>query len=187
MMPDQNSMVPPPAQPASMMQPPPDKKSGKVWIVISILLLLALVGLVVYGYLNMQSQNSKVSSLNSKITDLEGQKKALEDAAAKAAADAAKKGTSTTTDQDRILAAIRSQCAENYTTETAVGPDVQEYKIDTISGNYAKASYLCKGGNEGPSVILVKQNDNWNVVASGIGEIVQPAVRQLYSIPASFK
>lgn len=165
----------------------PAKKSNKTWMIISIILILLIVALIFFGYLAMQNQNKDTNTLKSQISDLQAKNKSLEDSLAAKPADKAEVATSSKTDQERILAALKSECAQSFgqNTGSSVGADIQSYEIKTITGNYAQASYLCKGANEGPEVILVKYNDNWNVVAFGMGPFVADAVRSLYNIPAS--
>lgn len=69
---------------------PKKDKSKKVWIIISIILVLALVGAGVYGYLKMRDYNKQINDLKAQVTTLQDGKKALEDAASAAAAAAAK-------------------------------------------------------------------------------------------------
>ncbi|MSR89632.1 hypothetical protein EXS53_01755 [Patescibacteria group bacterium] len=69
---------------------PKKDKSKKVWIIISIVLALALVGVGVYGFLKMRDYNKQINDLKAQVTTLQDGKKALEDAASAAAAAAAK-------------------------------------------------------------------------------------------------
>ena len=64
---------------------PKKDKSKKVWIIISIVLALALVGAGVYGYLKMEDYNKQINDLKAQVTTLQDGKKALEDAASAAA------------------------------------------------------------------------------------------------------
>jgi hypothetical protein len=168
-------------------------KSNKSWMIVAITFVLISIGLGSYGFITIRNLNNKINSLNSQVSDLQNKKKTLEDAAAAAASAAVKatvavNTTTSKTDQDKIVSALRSQCSEKYVNSengSTIGADLQVYNIKSINGNYAQASYVCKGANEGPEVILVKTNDNWNVVASGIGPFVEDAVRNLYSIPAN--
>ncbi|MSR68376.1 hypothetical protein EXS66_01145 [Candidatus Saccharibacteria bacterium] len=60
---------------------PKQDKSKKLWIILCIVLLLALIGAVVYGYTQMQNYNKKIDEQQAKIKSLEDTKKTLEDAA----------------------------------------------------------------------------------------------------------
>ncbi|MEI6741981.1 MAG: hypothetical protein WCK71_02580 [bacterium] len=64
---------------------PKKDKSKKVWIIISIVLALALVGAGVYGYLKMEDYNKQINDLKAQVTTLQDGKKAFEDAASAAA------------------------------------------------------------------------------------------------------
>lgn len=177
-------------KPNTMEQPIDSaKKPNKTWMIISIVLILLIIALVTFGYISMQNQNKGTNTLKSQIADLQAKNKTLEDSlAAKTADKAATAAVAVTkTDQERILAALKSECAQSFgqNAGSTVGADVQSYNIKTITGNYAQANYLCKGANEGPEVILVKYNDNWNVVAYGMGPFLSDTVRSLYNIPAS--
>lgn len=73
---------------------PKRDKSKTVWIVLTIVLLLALIGLGVYGYMRITKLNKLVSDQQATINDLQNKKKTLEDAAAAAATAATKVVTS---------------------------------------------------------------------------------------------
>ena len=64
---------------------PKRDKSKAVWIVLTIVLLLALIGLGAYGYMRITKLNKSVSDQQATINDLQNKKKTLEDAAAAAA------------------------------------------------------------------------------------------------------
>ena len=163
-------------------------KSNKSWMVATIVLVVLLVAGAVYAVTAIRNQNNKIKNLNSQVSDLQNKKKVLEDAAtaaAKVVTQAVADNAATSSDQSMIAAALKAQCAEKYTSTSSAGPDVKQYTIKSIAGNYAQANYECKGADEGPEVILVKQNGNWNVVAAGLGLFVSDAVRSLYNIPAS--
>jgi cell division protein FtsB len=72
------------------MSLPKKDKSKKVWIVLFVITLLALIGLGVYGYTKVQSDNKKIKDQQAQIDDLQNKKKTLEETAA-----AAKTATST--------------------------------------------------------------------------------------------
>ena len=67
------------------MSLPKRDKSKKVWIILFVITLLALIGLGVYGYIRLKNDNNKIKSQQAQIDDLTNKKKTLEDAAAKAA------------------------------------------------------------------------------------------------------
>lgn len=67
------------------MSLPKKDKSKKVWIVLFVITLLALMGLGVYGYTKIQTDNKKIKDQQAQIDDLQNKKKTLEDAAAAAA------------------------------------------------------------------------------------------------------
>lgn len=64
---------------------PKKDKSKTVWIVISVILLLALIGLGVYGYMQITKLNQSSKDKDATISDLQNKKKTLEDTAAAAA------------------------------------------------------------------------------------------------------
>lgn len=64
---------------------PKKDKSKKVWIIISIILALAIVGAGIYGYLKMRDYNKQINDLKAQVMTLQDGKKALEDAASAAA------------------------------------------------------------------------------------------------------
>lgn len=67
------------------IQLPKKDKSKKVWIIISIILALAIVGAGIYGFLKMRDYNKQIDDLKAQVTTLQDGKKALEDAASAAA------------------------------------------------------------------------------------------------------
>lgn len=69
------------------------KSPNKVWIIVSILLLLILIGLGIYGYTVISNDNKKIEDQQAEINDLQNKKKALEDAASAATAKAVNKAT----------------------------------------------------------------------------------------------
>ncbi len=60
-------------------------KSPKVWIIITILLVLLLVAISIYSYMTIKNLNKKVTDQQAQITELQNKKKTLEDAAGAAA------------------------------------------------------------------------------------------------------
>ena len=58
---------------------PKRDKSKVVWIVLTIVLLLAVIGLGVYGYMRITKLNKSVSDQQATINDLQSKKKTLED------------------------------------------------------------------------------------------------------------
>lgn len=173
-------------------EPMPAKKGGKVWMVLTIILALALIGMGIYGYIKFKDLNNQITAQQTEISNLQNTKKTLEDAAsaaATAATNAAAKAVgnaiSSQTDKDMIEAAIKADCAQQNAAKTEVGPTDKTFNIKSISGNYAQASFLCTGANEGPETILVKSNGNWVIVAKGIGEFVPAKVRAEYNIPST--
>lgn len=61
-------------------------KSNKVWMILFVISLLALVGIGIYGYTVISNDNKTIKDQQSQINDLQNKKKTLEDAAAAAAA-----------------------------------------------------------------------------------------------------
>ena len=61
---------------------PKKDKSKKVWIVLTIILALALVGMGAYGYMQITKLNKDIKDKDAAISDLQNKKKTLEDAAA---------------------------------------------------------------------------------------------------------
>ncbi len=72
------------AQSEHSMSLPKRDKSKKVWVILFVITLLALIGLGVYGYIKVQNDNKKIKDQQAQIDDLTNKKKTLEDAAAKA-------------------------------------------------------------------------------------------------------
>jgi hypothetical protein len=64
---------------------PKKDKSKTVWIVIAVILLLALIGLGAYGYMQINKLNKSIKDKDATISDLQNKKKTLEDTAAAAA------------------------------------------------------------------------------------------------------
>jgi len=73
------------AQSEHSMSLPKRDKSKKVWVILFVITLLALIGLGAYGYIKVQNDNKKIKDQQAQIDDLINKKKTLEDAAAKAA------------------------------------------------------------------------------------------------------
>jgi hypothetical protein len=71
------------------MSLPKRDKSKKVWIIVAVIAILALVGVSIYGFIKLRNDNNKIKSQQAQIDDLTNKKKTLEDAAAAAAATAA--------------------------------------------------------------------------------------------------
>lgn len=67
------------------MDLPKRDKGKKVWMIIAIIALVALIGLGVYGYMQMQKTNQKIKDQKAQIQKLEDNKKIIEDAARAAA------------------------------------------------------------------------------------------------------
>ncbi|MCX6805990.1 MAG: hypothetical protein NTY56_00895 [Patescibacteria group bacterium] len=76
------------------MSLPKRDKSKKVWIILFVISLIALIGLGVYGYIKIQSDRKKINDQQAQISDLQNNKKTLEDAAAAAATAVTKAVTS---------------------------------------------------------------------------------------------
>lgn len=64
---------------------PKKSKSATAWIIISVILLLGLIGLGVYGYMQITKLNKQVKDNDATIADLQNKKKTLEDTIAAAA------------------------------------------------------------------------------------------------------
>lgn len=60
-------------------------KSTMLWVIISIILLVALIGLGVYGYMQINKLNKQAKDQNATIAELQNKKKTLEDAVSAAA------------------------------------------------------------------------------------------------------
>lgn len=67
------------------MDLPKRDKAKTVWMVIAIILLVALISLGVYGYIQMKNMNQKISDQQAQIQKLEDSKKLIEDAVKAAA------------------------------------------------------------------------------------------------------
>lgn len=60
---------------------PKKSQATKVWMIVAILTIVALIGLGIYGYMSMQKANQKIKDQQAQIDDLSNKKKTLEDAA----------------------------------------------------------------------------------------------------------
>ena len=163
-----------------------------VWMIIAIILMIALIGLGVYGYMQMQKTNQKIIEQQAQIDDLENKRKALEDAAAaaaKAATDAAAKAVSgavTTSDADQV-----SQLAKNQS-EASVGVVVGtnvKHGAPTFSNDKKFAKLTTNGivnGQSGPGAVMYfkKVNNSW--VYLDTIQNMTPEFQERYGIPAGF-
>jgi len=172
------------------MDLPKKDKAKTAWMIIAIVALVALIGLGIYGYTQMQKTNQKIKDQQAQIDELNDTKKTLEDAAAaaaKAATDAAAKAVTNAvtkqTDEELIKTALTNQC-QLY--QGKASPYLKTYKIQQVENNFAQAAYICNPGEDGPTAILKKVNNQWFIVSQGIGEIVTNEARTNYGIPAKY-
>ncbi len=186
------------AQSEHSMSLPKRDKSKKVWVILFVITLLALIGLGVYGYIKVQNDNKKIKDQQAQISEMQSSSKILEDKikALEVASGEASNTDATTkksVDEEKIAAALKAECASNANENSEVSnngvidfEDIKSYKIDIISGNFAEAAYVCgQGQGGGPSVILAKVSDNWNVIGFGLGPIINNDVRKLYGVPSN--
>jgi len=167
------------------MSLPKKDKSKKVWIALFVITLLAFIGLGVYGYTKVQSDNKKIKDQQAQIDDLQNTKKTLEDAAA-AAAKAAVNTVTNKTDNDLINTATT-----NYL-ESAIGAkNNQTFKIETVKINTAKTFATVGVGvldngqrTSGFNVILKKVNNSWVVISEGQQSVPEEVTK--YGIPNDF-
>ncbi len=179
------------AMPSDHSMDLPKKDTAKtVWMIVAIVAIVALIGLGIYGYKKTQDLNKKISDQQMQIDELNNTKKTLEDAAAaaaKAATDAAanavKNAANQQSNDELIKTALTNQC-QLYQTTTS--PYLKSYKIQQVENNFAQAAYICNPGEDGPTAILKKVNNQWFIVAQGIGEIVTNDERTNYGIPAKY-
>lgn len=170
---------------------PKRDKAKKVWMIIAVIFLVALIGMGVYGYMQMKKLNQQIKDQQAQIDDLNNKKKTLEDAAAaaaKAATDAAAKAVtnvaSQKSDEEMVKEALANRCAQFNGVKA---PFLKAYRIDLIDGSFAQGSYICTNAQDGPIAVLKKTNGTWYVVSEGLGdEIVKSDTRNLYGIPNKF-
>lgn len=72
------------------LEPIPAKGSSKVWMIATIVLAIALVGLAIYGYMKIKNLNNEITGQKTEIANLQNTKKTLQDTASSAATAAAK-------------------------------------------------------------------------------------------------
>jgi len=166
------------------MSLPKKDKSKKVWIVLFVITLLALIGLGVYGYTKVQSDNKKIKDQQAQIEDLQNNKKTLEDAAA--AAKAALNTATNKSDNDLINTATI-----NYLEAVVGAKNNQTFKIEDIninsSKNFATVSIgVLQNGQRttGYAVVLKKVNGSWVPILQGQQTLPEDVTK--YGIPNDF-
>lgn len=170
---------------------PKQKDKGKmIWMVVAIVVIIALIGVVVYGYMQMTKLNNEITSQKAQISDLQNTKKTLEDAASaaataatNAAANAVGSAINGQTDSQQFTNIATTYCGALANGKAELAKPVRS----AINGSYAEVSLICSGSQDGPTAVLKKVNNTWFaiVIKQGLpNEIVSDEVRKLYAIPA---
>lgn len=172
------------------MDLPKKDKAKTAWMIIAIVALVVLIGLGIYGYMQMQKTNQKIKDQQAQIDELNDAKKTLEDtaaAAAKAATDAAAKAVTsaaTSSDADQV-----SQLAKNQSEAsvgTVVGKNVN-LGVPRISDDKKFAVLGISGiadGQSGPGAGMYFKKVNGSWVYLGTIQNMTPEFRERYGIPA---
>jgi len=143
------------------MSLPKKDKSKKVWIVLFVITLLTLIGLGVYGYTKVQSDNKKIKDQQAQIDDLQNKNKTLEETAA-----AAKTVTqSTVSAQGTTDEALIVQAKNRILTQTDV--KTVNATITEKKGDFAKISYNTNSQNNASSMVFKKVNGTWQFIYAG--------------------
>lgn len=160
-----------------------NKSSGnsKVWMIIAIIAILALIGSLAYGYI-------RINNLNKKINGLQDKNKILEDSV-KIANEKLKTTSAQESDEAQVLAEAKAMCEAGVspTTTKALVFRVGENKVTFASNKqFARINAGCTetATSEGPGALytLKKVDDKWLVVIVGNGP--DPAKEKLYAIPS---
>lgn len=165
-----------------------NQKSNKVWMIVVIVAIIALVGLGIYSFITIRKLNKQISDQKSQITQLNSQipdkdKKISELESQINSLKTPQTSSTTQTDEQKIIQVLKNQC-EAYKGGRA---ELAKYSIKAIKGNFAQASYICVGAQDGPIAILKRAGNAWWIVAQGLGEnLVTQEQRLQYGIPSEF-
>lgn len=152
------------------------KNNSKPWMIVAIIAIVCLIGLSIYGYINMKNTNKKLADQQAQITDLQNKKKTLEDAAAAAASAATAAAgnaiksavTNTDTDKNQILASSKSFCtgAGNFSEcSPKISKQLDKY-ADVVLSNKAHLLVI-KDANNSWSVFLGSSDNLCSVGTDG--------------------
>jgi len=170
------------AQSEHSMSLPKLDKSKKVWVILFVITLLALIGLGVYGYIKVQNDNKKIKDQQAQIDDLTNKKKTLEDAAVATARSLV--NTAVKSDSDLVNTATI-----NYLEAQVGAKNNQTFKIEDIEINSSKTfatvsiGFLQNGQRTtGIAVILKKVNGTWVPIFDGQQTLPEDVAK--YGIPS---
>jgi uncharacterized protein HemX len=168
------------AQSEHSMSLPKRDKSKKVWVILFVITLLALIGLGVYVYIKVQNDNKKIKDQQAQIDDLTNKKKTLEDAAAKAATAVAKNISSSQAISDEaLITQAKNKILSNLTNKTA------NVNIVDRNGDFARVSYSSNDQPNGSSMTFKKVNDTWQFIYAGQLNPCTDLIA-LYGVPESW-
>jgi len=150
---------------------PEPAKSSKVWMIMAILAIVALIGVTVFGYYKHSQYRTLVGNLGAQINGLQNQVKSLE---IQLTAAQAKSPTAATaqTDTQQIISAT-----QNYALATNTAVKSASVTITVIEGSNALVTVTPTPAQTNYSNIfaLKKQNGIWLVVYTGT---VKPTVAE---------
>jgi cell division protein FtsB len=151
------------AQSEHSMSLPKRDKSKKVWVILFVITLLALIGLGAYGYIKVQNDNKKIKDQQAQIDDLTNKKKTLEDAAAATATAVTKNmSSSQATTDEALITQAKNKILSNLTNKTA------NVNITERNGDFVRVAYSTSdlpGG--GSSMTFKKVNGTWQFIYAG--------------------
>lgn len=159
-------------------------KSGStknILIAAVVILAIGIISLGAYGYTKIQSDNKKINSLNSQISDLQNTKKNLETAAVEAAKAAAtqvvSKVMTTTSDVDQVNTLAKNQV------EAEVGAVVGK-NVTLSSATICTDKQFATAKRNSESMAFKKVNGTW-VYIFGYQNIT-PELTEKWGLPSSF-
>lgn len=157
---------------AQTLDMPPQKSGGgKTWMIIAIIAIIALIGLGIFGYMQMKKLNQEISSQKAEIASLNNKNQELETSlkAAEEEVVAVKKTTTTTTTQTDDQQIITS--VANYVKATDKNVKSVKVTVTKKEGAFAFATVEPSPADagRGGGAILKKENGNWVVIYTGVG------------------
>lgn len=183
--------------PATNMMP--EKTGGsKVWMIVAIIAILALIGLGIYGFMSMKKLNQQIKDQQTQIDELSNSKKTLEDAAAAAAKSAVSTviSTSAGSDDDQVTTATKNYC------EALVNPNTGKprvFAMGTTGPNGKKVVYASNktfarvnadctytGVQEGSGSAYISKKVNGTWVVIDVGQQENPEATKNFGIPNNF-
>lgn len=150
----------------------------KMWLIVVIVLLLVAGGFAAWQTVQLNSQNAKVSSLESVVNGLQNSNDELQTEVDSLKGDS-KPTTTSSADADKILAAT-----DAYVRAPVSATGKFEYNITKNSDDFAKVSVGVEEGG-GYQLWLKKVGDNWTVLFGGQDVPAQEELSK-YGIPNNF-